>query len=183
MRTSCTSPDLTVIHRDGAVRVPSRPGTSDTDIARARPTPDHGASGFVSEKGETRALSLRTVTWLHVASFDPLPIERAPCISRGAATTSDVVRGPCEEAAGRKPCPERGSHGRRTTDQLRARSHWPCTAERSRPCSIGIGRRSDPLLGTGFSTRGRLHFRPRRPLQSPRHVASRRLVPAPRTSP
>jgi hypothetical protein len=143
-----------VLHRVGAVRVPCRPCPSSSDIARGRPMLVHGASAFGGEEDERRAYSFKTVQSFPASGNDPTPIVRAPSISRGAATMSDVVRGPCEEDAGRKPCPERGSHGRRTTVQLLARSHWPCTAERSRPCSIGIGRRSGPLLGTGFSPRG-----------------------------
>ena len=108
MRTSWASRDLTLLHRVGAVRVPGRLGISYADIARGSPMLVHGASGFEREKGETSVLSFRTVSWLPVSDFDPLPIVRAPSISRGAATTSDVVRGPCEEAAGRKPCPEKG---------------------------------------------------------------------------
>ena len=89
--------------------MPGRLGNSYADIARAKPMPDHGATGFEGEEGETRALSFRTVTWFRVASFDPLPIVRTPLISRGAATMSDVVRGPCEEAAGRRLRGERGN--------------------------------------------------------------------------
>ena len=62
--------------------------------------PDHGASAFESEEGNRRDLSFKTVPWLPASGYDPPPIARAPFISRGAATTSDVVRGPCEEAAG-----------------------------------------------------------------------------------
>ena len=61
---------------------------------------DHGASAFESEEGETRALSFRTAPWLRASGYDPTAIVRAPSISRGAATMSDVVRGPCEEDAG-----------------------------------------------------------------------------------
>jgi hypothetical protein len=38
--------------------------------------------------------------WLSAFIYDPMPIVRAPCISRGAATMSDVVRGRREVAAG-----------------------------------------------------------------------------------
>jgi len=62
----------------------------------------------MSEKGETRALLFRTVRRLPASSYDPIPIVRAPCISRGAATMSDVVREPCEEDAGRRLRGERG---------------------------------------------------------------------------
>jgi hypothetical protein len=61
---------------------------------------DHSAVGFESKEGETRAFSLRTVPWLQASGFDPMPILRAPSISRGAATMSDVVRGRGEWAAG-----------------------------------------------------------------------------------
>ena len=70
-------------------------------MARGRSMLDHGASAFERETGETSALSFRTVPWFQASGFDPMPIVRAPSISRGAATTSDVVRGRCEEAAGR----------------------------------------------------------------------------------
>ena len=60
----------------------------------------HGATAFESEEGETRALLLGPVPWLPASGDDPTEIVRAPCISRGAATMSDVVREPCEEAAG-----------------------------------------------------------------------------------
>src|SRR4030095_10823242 len=70
-------------------------------MARGRPMLVHGASALEREQGQTSALSFRTVPWLPASSFDPLPIVRAPSISRGATTTSDVVRGRCEEAAGR----------------------------------------------------------------------------------
>jgi hypothetical protein len=63
--------------------------------------PDHSASSFESEEGKRRDLSFRSVPWLPASSFDPIPILRAPWISRGAATTSDVVRGRGEEDAGR----------------------------------------------------------------------------------
>ena len=61
---------------------------------------DHGASAFEREKGETSVLSFRTVLWFQASGFDPMPIVRAPSISRGAAMTSDVVRGRGEEDAG-----------------------------------------------------------------------------------
>ena len=63
---------------------------------------DHSASAFESEEGETRALSFRTAPWLRASGYDPTAIVRAPSISRGAATTSDVVRGRGEEDAGRR---------------------------------------------------------------------------------
>ena len=78
MWTSRASPDLTVLYRIEAVRVPSRPGTSETDIARVRPLLDLGASAIGSEEGETRALSFRTVPWLPASSYDPMSIVRAP---------------------------------------------------------------------------------------------------------
>src|SRR6476659_4747567 len=98
MRTSCASLDSTALHRVGAIRVPTVP--SSTNIARGSPMLVHGATAFESEEGEMRALSFRTVPWLPASNYDPMSIVRAPCISRGAATTSDVVRGPYEEAAG-----------------------------------------------------------------------------------
>ena len=80
--------------------MPSRLGISYANIARDRPMLVHGASAFGSEEGERRAFLSRTVPWLPAFSYDPTPIVHTPTISRGAATTSDVVRGPCEEAAG-----------------------------------------------------------------------------------
>ena len=62
--------------------------------------PDHGASSFESEEDKRRDLSFKTVPWLPASGYDPRPIMRAPSISRGAATTSDVVRGRCESVAG-----------------------------------------------------------------------------------
>ena len=64
--------------------------------------PDHGASSFESEEGKRRVFSFQTVPWLPASGYDPRPIMRAPSISRGAATTSDVVRGRCESVAGSK---------------------------------------------------------------------------------
>ena len=102
MRSSCASRDSTALHRVGAVRVQRRPGSSYADIARARSMPAYGASSFESEESKRRVFSFQTVPWLPASGYDPSPIMRAPCISRGAATTSDVVRERCEEAAGRR---------------------------------------------------------------------------------
>jgi len=75
--------------------------------------PDHGASAFESEEGKRRDLSFKTVPWLPASGYDPPPIARAPFISRGAATTSDVVRGRCEEVAGRNVVSSRDGLERR----------------------------------------------------------------------
>src|SRR6185369_4576696 len=84
------------LRRVRAVRVAGRRGPQWSDRGRARPIHVHGATAFETEEGETRDLSLRTVPSLAASSYDPTPIVRAPCISRGAATTSDVARGRCE---------------------------------------------------------------------------------------
>jgi hypothetical protein len=75
--------------------------------------PDHGASSFECEEGKRRHLSFKTVQWLPTSGYDPRPIMRAPCSSRGAATMSDVVRGRGEEAAGSKSVSSRDGLERR----------------------------------------------------------------------
>jgi len=115
--------DRANLGRCSGVCVPSRRGISYTDIARARRMHDHGASAFEREEGETRALSFRTVQGLPASSFDPMPIVRAPSISRGAATTSDVVRGPYVEDAGRRLRGERGF--KRPSSRIQMKSTVP----------------------------------------------------------
>ena len=66
-----------------------------------------------SEQSEKGADLFRTVPWLPASGYDPGPSVRGPSISRGAATTSDVVRGPDEEAAGEDIRRETASSDRR----------------------------------------------------------------------
>ena len=78
LRTSCASPDLTVLHRVEAVRVPGRLGISYADIARGRPMLVHSATAFESDEVKTRALSFSSAPWFQASGVDPMSIVRAP---------------------------------------------------------------------------------------------------------
>jgi hypothetical protein len=62
---------------------------------------------------ERRATTVGTVWRLQVIRLDPGPIVRGSCISRGAATMSDVVENGAKRTRGEGFGGERGSRGRR----------------------------------------------------------------------
>ena len=160
MRTPCASPDLTVLHRDGAVRVPGRLGISYADIARARPMPDHAASSFEREKGETSTLSFKTVPWLPASRFDPRPIVRAPSISRGAATMSDVVRGPSRRGRGEKASWREGLRAAVFSHSDEIDGPIGRAFSRSRLFSVGFGGGGHPDPPRSLAPRGLFSPRP-----------------------